>query len=123
MDFLKHLLIQLFRAFVYREAARSLQKRSVLMYLKTLQMLRKALAGSIFLFLFLQLMFVGFIGTVVVAIMLLPQDLELRLWILFGVFGTFLVLPMICLMMLFSEKVWYQASGAEKMVNDLNSGV
>lgn len=123
MDFLKRLLIQLFRAFVYREAARSLQKRSVLMYLKTLQVLRKALAGSIFLFLFLQLMFVGFIGTVVVGIMLLPQDLELRLWILLGIFGTFLVLPMICLMVLFSEKVWYQASGAEKMVNDLNSGV
>ena len=108
------------RSFVYKKAANSIQKKGVLMYLKTLQVVRKSLAGSLFLFLFLQLMLVGFIGSLVVGVFLLPQETETKLWILFGVFFAFFILPLVSLLILFSERVWFRLSGAEKMVSDLN---
>lgn len=109
----------LVRSFLYEKAARSIRKKGVLAYLRALQVIRKSLAGSIFLFVFLQLMVVGFIGSIVVGVFLIPQDLEVRLWILLGVFGFFFLLPLIVLLFVFSEKVWYKLSGAEKMVTDL----
>jgi hypothetical protein len=119
MHFLKDFLFMLIRSFLYKKAANSLRKKGILAYLKALQVLRKSLAGSIFLFLFLQLMLVGFIGSIVVGVFLIPQDLEIRLWVLFGVFAFFFVVPMVVLLFVFSEKVWYKLSGAEKMVADL----
>jgi len=119
MTFLKDLLFTLARNFLYEKAVRGVRKKGVLAYLKALQVIRAGLAGSLFLFLFLQLMVVGFVGSVVVGVFLLPQDLEVRLWILFGVFATFFVLPLIILLVVFSERVWYKMSGAEKMVSEL----
>lgn len=109
----------LVRAFLYKKAVRSIRKKGVLAYLRALQVLRASLAGSIALFFFLQLMLVGFVGTIVVGVFLIPQELETRLWILFGVFGVFFLLPLCILLFAFSEKVWYRMSGAEKMVADL----
>lgn len=120
MNFFKELMVLLLRSFVYQKAANRLRKKGVLVYLRTLQALRKGLAGSIFLFLFLQLMLFGFIGTIVIGVFLLPQETETKLWILFGVFGAFFALPFISLLVLFSERVWYKLSGAEQMVADLN---
>lgn len=120
MHFIKDLSFLLLRSFVYKRAERALQKKAVLTYLKTLQVFRKTLAGSLFLFLFLQLMLVGLVGALVVGVFLLPQDLETKLWILLGVFLLFFILPFVTLLILFSEKIWFQASGAEQMVSNLN---
>ncbi|MBS1971312.1 MAG: hypothetical protein JSU04_13470 [Bdellovibrionales bacterium] len=109
----------LVRSFLYKKAARSIRKKGVLAYLRALQVLRKSLAGSVLLFVFLQLMVVGFIGSIVVGVFLIPQDLEVRLWILLGVFGVFFLLPFVILLFIFSERVWYRLSGAEKMVAEL----
>lgn len=119
MHFFKDFLFMLIRSFLYKKAARSIRKKGVLAYLRALQVIRKSLAGSIFLFVFLQLMVVGFVGSIVVGVFLIPQDLEVRLWILLGVFGVFFLLPLFVLMYVFSEKVWFKLSGAEKMVADL----
>jgi len=108
----------LIRSFLYKKAARSIRKKAVLAYLRALQITRASLAGFIALFLFLQLMLVGFIGSVVVGVFLIPQDLEVRLWILFAVFSLFFLVPLAALLFAFSEKVWYRHSGAEKMVAD-----
>lgn len=120
MHFIKNLFFLLLRSFVYKQAEKAVQKKAVLIFLKTLQVFRKTLAGSLFLFLFLQLMLVGFVGALVVGVFLLPQDTETKLWILLSVFLLFFTLPFISLLILFSEKVWFRASGAEKMVSDLN---
>lgn len=119
MNFLKDFLFMFVRAFLYKKAARSMRKKGVLMYLRALQVLRASLAGSIALFFFLQLMLVGFVGAIVVGVFLIPQDLEVRLWILLGIFGVLFLLPLCILLYAFSEKVWYRMSGAEKMVADL----
>jgi hypothetical protein len=119
MAFLRDFLFMLVRSFLYKKAARSIRKKGVLTYLRALQIIRKSLAGSIFLFVFLQLMIVGLIGSIVVGVFLIPQDLEVRLWILLGVFGTFFLVPFTVLLFAFSERVWYRFSGAEKMVADL----
>jgi hypothetical protein len=119
MAFLKDFLFMLIRSFLYKKAAQSIRKKGVLAYLRALQVLRKSLAGSVLLFVFLQLMVVGFIGSIVVGVFLIPQDLEVRLWILFGVFGFFFLLPFVILLFVFSERTWYKLSGAEKMVADL----
>jgi hypothetical protein len=116
---MKDFIFILLRSFVYKKAAKSIQKKGLLIYLKSLQVFRKTLAGSVLLFLFLQLMLVGFVGSLVAAIFLLPQDMETKLWILLGVFFTLFILPLISLLIVFSEKFWFRASGAEKMVSDL----
>jgi hypothetical protein len=120
MHFIKDLSFLLLRSFVYKQTGKILQKKAVLIYLKTLQTFRKTLAGSLFLFVFLQLMLVGLVGALVVGVFLLPQELETKLWILLSVFLLFFILPFFTLLILFSEKIWFQASGAEKMVSDLN---
>jgi len=109
-----------FQAFVLKRAERQLKRRGVLFYLKAVQGLRRGLAGSLAVFLFFQIMILSFVGAVVTGVLLLPHDQNTKLLILFGVFAFSFGVPFVCLLVLFSEKIWFQVSGAEKMVKDLN---
>lgn len=119
MKHLKNFLFFLFRTFVYREAFNSVRKRGVLLYLRLVQVVRRSLLAAILIFVTLQLMVFGLVGSIIAGVFLLPHDFETRLWILFGVFGAFFLIPLIGLLIVFSEKTWYKLSGAEKMVSEL----
>lgn len=105
--------------FFVRTSARTLQRKGVLVYLKTLQAVRKGAAGSIAVFLVLQSMMIALVGAITTGVFLTVDDPRTRLWILFGLFLALFLVPLIGLIVLFSEKLWYQASGAEKMVKEL----
>ena len=113
-------LLLLVRLFVLRESARELRSKGVLYYLKTLRATRRGLIGFMCVILVLQTMMLSLLGALVAGVFLAVADSELRLWILLGVFSVMFLLPFIAIIALFSEKLWYRASGAEKMVEQLD---
>ena len=64
----------------------------------------------------LQMMIIGFIGTIIAGIFLLPQDFESKVWILFFVFIGLFIIPFAVLIYALSEKIWYKASGADELL-------
>ena len=66
----------------------------------------------------LQLMFLSFLGSVVSGIWLLPYDLDIKIWILFYTFLTLFTIPFVILLYALSDKVWFKASGVEKLIQD-----
>lgn len=116
MNWVKETLWFALRTLVVRQTAKSLERKGLLFYLKGLQVARLGLAGSLAVFCFLQLMIFGFIGALVSGVLLLPEELNTRLWILFGVFAALFLLPLIGLLILFSERLWFRLSGAEEMM-------
>jgi hypothetical protein len=110
------LLSFLLKTLSYNFAFQQAKKKGLLIYLKVLQIARKSLLFSFVIFLFLQTMILGFIGAVATGIWLLPvEDLKTKLWILFSTFGILFLIPLIIVMILFSERTWYKLSGLDKL--------
>ena len=116
MSFVTKVLFYFLQSFLYAKAVTRVREKGILVYLKTLQVVRRSLIGAIAVFFVLQLMALGFIGTVLVGVFLCPTDTETKLWILFGVFGTMFVLASGLLAVLLSDRVWYKVSGAREMM-------
>lgn len=95
------------------------KKKAVLIYLKTLQAMRRSLMVSLIVFCFLQLMVFGFLGAVVTAIWLLPQDSNTKLLILLGFFAFLFIIPFVALCYFLSERLWFRISGAEKLLKEI----
>lgn len=113
---LLNLLFFFIQNFLIKKFFKEAKTKGLLVYLNALQLARKSLLASFFIFTFLQLMIWGFIGAVISGILLLPQDLETKIVILFGVCLGLFFIPLCILIYILSEKVWYKASGAEKIV-------
>lgn len=116
MIWIVDLLFYFVRAVLYKKAVSRAKARGVLFYLKTLQIARLSLMGVLAVFALVQVLLFGFFGAVVTGVWLLPQDENIKLWILFGVFASFCLVTSGFLLFAFSEKIWYQLSGAEEMV-------
>ena len=100
-------------------AVREAKRHGIIAYLKVLQGSRRALAGVFAAFFILQLMMLSFVGAIVSGVWLLEYDLSTKLWILFGVFSSLFALPALAILIALNERVWYKASGAAKIVEDL----
>jgi hypothetical protein len=101
---------------------REAKKHGVLAYLKMLQGSRRVLMVALAAFLILQLMLLSLVGALVSGFMLWDTDFQFKMQVLFGMFLALFALPFIGLLILFSERLWYKASGAQKMVEDLQAG-
>lgn len=106
------------RSLLYRQALKSARRKGILIYLKTLQVVRRSLAASIFVFFILQSLFFGFMGCIVTGVFLLPEELHTKLWILLGVFLTLFLVPLASLIILLSDRMWFKLSGAQKMLSE-----
>ncbi len=120
---MKKLLIYFLKTISYRLALTKAKQQGVLLYLKTLQVARKSILASLLIFTAFQLMILGFLGTVISGIWLLPlEDLSIKIWILFGFFTILFLVPVFVLIYAFSEKTWMRLSGAEDLIKThLNS--
>lgn len=96
------------------------KRQGVKAYLQVLQASRRMLVLTLAGFIVLQTMILAGFGALVTGMLLWDHDLQGKLQILFGVFMGMTVLPFLALLILASERVWYKASGAEKMVNGLS---
>lgn len=95
------------------------KRKAILVYLKTLQAMRKSILLGLLIFCFIQMMVIGFFGSVVTAIFLLPQDTDTKLYILLGFFGFLFMIPFVGLCIMLSEKMWYRFSGTEKLLEKI----
>jgi hypothetical protein len=120
MSWKTDLLYSAIRTFLYQKALQRVKQKGLLVYLKTLQVLRKSLALSLLVFFTLQLMLVGFVGSLTIGIWLIPTTPETKLWILLATFGTLFLIPALILTYILSEKFWFKASGAQKIIKDQN---
>ena len=121
MAWISEIFFFLIRQFLYRKAVNRAKKEGLLFYLKALQVIRKSILGSLGLVFAFQMLIFGFVGVITVGVLLLPQDTDFKLWLLFGIFSALFVIPAFILSVALSEKVWFRISGAEKMMSDLTS--
>ncbi|MBX3020735.1 MAG: hypothetical protein KF799_03595 [Bdellovibrionales bacterium] len=103
------------------EAMREAKRYGVIAYMRALQGTRRVLILALLAFLVLQLMLISLVGALVVGFQLWNEEPHFKMQVLFGVFATLFTLPALGLCVVFSERVWYKLSGAEKMVNDVQS--
>lgn len=109
-------ILLLIRSFGYQVIFERLRRKSVLLYLKTLQAARKSIGLLIALIFVLQMMAMGFVGAVVTGIWLMPQEAEFKVWCLFGFFGFLFLIPIIVFKIALSERLWYEKSGAKELL-------
>lgn len=102
----------------YQYAFGQVKKKALLLYLKTLQATRRSIIVGLAIFFILQLMIFGFLGAIITAVWLLPEDVNTKLYILLGFFGFLFLIPLIGLCIFLSERVWFRASGAEQMLKE-----
>lgn len=113
MDWAKRIIFSLFRLWTGRLAFLHVKRRGLLIYLRTLQTLRRSLIAAIVFACCLQLMVIGAVGAFIAGVLLSEQETTSKLWILFAGFLVIFGLPFITLFVIFSERVWLKASGAE----------
>lgn len=121
MSWIRTILLNLIRMWTGRLALSHLKRRSLLVYLRTLQAVRRSLLAAVVFACCLQLLVIGAVGTFVTGVLLTDQEWATKLWILFGGFATLLALPAVALTILLSERVWFKASGAGKLFSDIPS--
>jgi hypothetical protein len=124
MIFIRALISFLLRRFIFKTAANFAAQRTkrslALIYLKALSAIRRSLLTAICVFIFLQLMVFGLIGTIIATIYLLPvTSLETKFLILLGVSLFLLIIPLSILIFMFSERNWLRHSGAQALLQDL----
>lgn len=95
------------------------KKKATLIYLKTLQAMRRSLVAALAVFCILQLMIFGFLGAVVTSIWLLPHDVNTKLYFLLSFFAVIFILPFVALCFALSERLWFRLSGAEKILKEI----
>lgn len=94
------------------------KRQGVLAYLQVMQTSRRVIVLTLLAFLILQSMVIAGFGALITGFMI--WNYEDKLPVLFGIFLGMCLLPLIVLMILASERVWYKATGAQKLVEDLN---
>lgn len=117
MNPLFNILIFFIQNFLMKKMYADMKKKGLIVYLNVLQITRKSVTGAIFIFAFLQLMVFGFLGLIVTSVFLLPQDLDIKLRILFYTCLGLFIIPFFLLIYILSEKVWYKASRAHEMID------
>ncbi len=96
------------------------KRKGTLAYLRALQGARRALIGLVLVIVMFQVMVLAGFGALITAFMLWETDYAFKLQILFAVFLALSGLPALGLAILCSERMWYKASGAQKMVENLS---
>lgn len=99
-----------------RSVSDKIRRRGLLAYLRAIQGARRGLLALVLLALLLQTMMLGLFGAAVLAVLLYVPDPADALFILMCVSGGFFVVPMLALLVGFSDRLWYRLSGAKKWV-------
>jgi hypothetical protein len=120
VHWLKNPICYFFQALVVKAAWLQYQRQGVLIYLKSLQAIRRGVAGSLLVFLFLQTMILGLVGTSVAVVFLAVEDGTHRLWALLGIFAVLFIVPLLTICYLMSERAWFRLSGAGPLVEQLS---
>ena len=119
MNLLWRLLLMLIRHQAKLRFLSEAKRKGTLAYLRALQGARRALIGLVLVIVMFQVMVLAGFGALLTGFTLWEADYTFKLQILFAVFLALAGLPALGLAILCSERIWYKASGAEKMVDRL----
>ncbi len=112
-------LSRFLQVLMLRAAWAQYKRERVLAYVRVLRAMRKGSALYLLALFFLQALVVGFFGSSVTIVLLATEDPRARLWALLVIFMTALLASLGGIAYLFSERVWFKASGAEKQVKSV----
>jgi hypothetical protein len=115
-----NILILLFKNFLLQRTIIEAKKTGFLIYIKTLQVARKSLAGALLVFVLLQFLVSGFFGAVISIIFLLPNDLETKLYLLLILCTGIFAMTLLGFIYVMSERVWYKAAKVDALLEELN---
>ena len=103
----------------FQFAFKKVKRKALLVYLKTLQAVRRSIIVALCVFFALQFIVFSFFGFVITGIWLLPvSETSTKLFILLGFFGFLLIVSTIGLCIFLSERHWLKMSGAEQFLKD-----
>ena len=103
----------------FQFAFKKIKRKALLVYLKTLQAVRRSIIVAVCVFFALQIIVFSFFGVVVTGIWLLPvSETSTKLFILLGFFGLLMIVSTIGLCVFLSERHWLKLSGAEQLLKD-----
>lgn len=119
MNFIWRLLLLLVKHQAKLRFLAQAKKTGTLAYLRALQGTRRVMVAVLLAFLMLQFMVLAAFGALITGIMLWDADQHFKLQILFAAFLGIAGLPALVLSVLFSERLWYKISGAEKLVENV----
>jgi hypothetical protein len=106
---------------VKKTVVREVKRKGVIAYLRTLQGARRFVILCLAAFLVLQVMIFSGFGALVTGFLLWDYDFAAKIEILFGVFLGLFAFPFIAFLVICSERFWYKASGAERLVESLRN--
>ena len=94
--------------------------KGALVYLKTLNKVRKSLLAALVIVFGFQLVVFSFFSMITIGLWLLPWEIETKLWIGFGLASFTFVIPCAICIYLFQEKLWFKVSQAEQMIDKID---
>ena len=95
------------------------KRKALVAYIQVLASSRRLVIVALLAFFILNAMTLAFFGALVSGILLWEQDFEFKMQVLFGLCLGIMALPALGLLVVLSERLWYKASGAEKMFEDV----
>lgn len=95
------------------------ERQGLIAYLKLLRAVRLGMAGALLLLCAAQMLVAGLIGGTVTALFLFVDEPRTRLWLLLGFFGLLLLLSLIVIGTLLSQRLWLKHSGAARQIAQL----
>ncbi len=119
MSWISKIIYYFLKTAALKSAVDSAKKNGILIYLKVLKVARQSLLGAFLVIVAVQTMVLGFFGTVLTLVFLAPLEHQERLYLVLAICGILFLAPLVVFLMAFSEKRWLTASGAIKMMEEL----
>lgn len=120
MNWLLRLLLFLLGQQFKRRFFRDMKKQGLVAYLRFLRALRLMFIVTVGAFLTLQLMVLAGVGMVITGVMNTAHPTEYKMEILFWIFSGAFAVPALLLLILMSERLWFNLSGAARLMDDLD---
>lgn len=121
MNWLVKLLLMILGQQAKKGVLREVKRTGIIAYLRLLNGSRRFLVVCLAAFLFLQMMILALFGVLVTAFSIWDHEFAAKMEILFYIFLGMFTLPAIALVVIFSERFWYKASGAGRLVDSLRN--
>lgn len=97
------------------KAVSKARQKGLLVYLKTIQGTRRAIIGVIVGIVALQVMILSGFGALITGILLWDHEFAAKIEILFWIFAGMFFVPLLILIVLLSERLWFKISGAQEL--------
>jgi len=119
LNWLVRLILTLFGQHLKLKLVYEAKRKGLAAYMRAIQGTRRLMILVLVGALMLQLMMLSAVGALVTGFLLWDHDFQAKIEILFWIFSAMFAVPAGLLTAIFSERLWYKASGAKRMMDEL----